>query len=95
MGLARMNASGHVIWRLPLRTHHSVTRDEEGNFWVCAMRWVERGDERLKKFPGLQTPLGEDFAVAQIDTLYRCLDRLLVHNEEPMPRAVFLFGVGD
>jgi hypothetical protein len=63
MGLARLNAKGEVVWRLPRRTHHSVTRAEDGTFWVCAMRWLEDGDERLARFPGLRPPLDEDFAL--------------------------------
>lgn len=63
MGLVRMTASGEVLWRLPRRTHHSVTRDEDGNFWVCAMRWLEEGNPRLEAFPGLEAPLAEDQAI--------------------------------
>lgn len=33
-GLFRMNACGHVIWKLPLLTHHDLFRDEDGNYWV-------------------------------------------------------------
>lgn len=38
-GLVRMNACGEVVWTLPYRTHHSVFRDHEGNFWVSGMYW--------------------------------------------------------
>jgi hypothetical protein len=66
MGLVRMNAAGEIIWKLPYRTHHSVHRDESGNFWVCGLKWIEdtpEGRERLKRFPGLKTPVAEDFAL--------------------------------
>ena len=27
-----------MLWRLDRRTHHSVTRDEHGDFWVGAIK---------------------------------------------------------
>ncbi|MFC1527655.1 arylsulfotransferase family protein [Candidatus Neomarinimicrobiota bacterium] len=60
MGLVRMNYKGNVLWKLPYRTHHSVFRDEDGNFWVSGAKWVEPGDERIKSFPGLYAPYIED-----------------------------------
>jgi hypothetical protein len=62
LGLARIDAAGDVIWRLDQRTHHSVTRDEDGNFWVCSVVWIE--DEPGKgRFPALELPLCEDHAL--------------------------------
>lgn len=66
MGLVRMNARGQVLWKLPYRTHHSVSRDESGNFWVCGLKWLEntsKGRGRLAHYPGLVAPLAEDFAL--------------------------------
>lgn len=66
MGLVRMNSRGEVKWRLPYRTHHSVFRAENGDFWVSGMKWVEntpQGRERIAKYPGLKPPLVEDYAV--------------------------------
>ena len=66
MGLVRMNAQGEVIWTVPFRTHHSVTRDEDGNFWVCGVKWIENnkaGWARLAGYPGMRPPLAEDFAL--------------------------------
>lgn len=60
LGLVRMNAKGEVVWKLPFRTHHSVARDEAGNFWVCGMQWLEHDNERLERFPGLKAPINED-----------------------------------
>lgn len=67
MGLVRMNASGEVLWTLPgYRTHHSISRDQDGNFWVCGLKWIEdtpEGRARLADYPGLRLPVGEDFAL--------------------------------
>lgn len=66
LGLVRMNSHGNVLWKLPYRTHHSVTRDEYGHFWVCGTKWLEdtpEGLERLALYPGLKLPVAEDFAL--------------------------------
>ena len=33
LGLVRLNSCGEVIWNTEFSTHHSIFRDEEGNFW--------------------------------------------------------------
>jgi hypothetical protein len=63
-GLVRMDACGNVVWRLPQKTHHSLTRDHEGNFWACGSR--TRGQSRedetyLRQFAGLHPPVDEDY----------------------------------
>ncbi|MEC8253673.1 MAG: arylsulfotransferase family protein [Planctomycetota bacterium] len=63
MGLVRMDARGEVLWTLDRRTHHSVTRAENGNFWVCGMRWIETEKQRGGRFQGLALPLVEDYAL--------------------------------
>lgn len=60
LGFARLNACSEVIWTLPYRTHHSVSRDDAGRFWVSGLKWVEEGSDRAADFPGLQTPFGEE-----------------------------------
>jgi len=41
LGLVRINACSEIIWKLPYRTHHSVDRDDDGNFWVAGLNWRE------------------------------------------------------
>lgn len=41
LGLVRMNACADILWKLPYRTHHSVDRDDDGNFWVSGLIWRE------------------------------------------------------
>lgn len=36
LGLMKMDRAGNVLWRLPVRTHHSVFQADNGNYWVCA-----------------------------------------------------------
>ncbi|MEZ5965920.1 MAG: arylsulfotransferase family protein [Planctomycetota bacterium] len=60
VGLVRMNARGEVLWRLDRRTHHSVTRAEDGTFWVCAGAWRSTLTEVYPRWAGLSPPLLED-----------------------------------
>ena len=63
LGLIRMDSCGEVLWKLPYRTHHSVDRDDAGNFWVSGMKWIEAGDERAALFPGLTVPFTDSTIV--------------------------------
>jgi len=38
-GMARINACSETVWSLPYRTHHSMFRDEAGNFWAAGLNW--------------------------------------------------------
>ena len=59
-GLIRMNSCGEVMWTLDYATHHSVTPDEQGNFWVSGYKSVKKGDKRVEEFPELVVPFGEE-----------------------------------
>ncbi len=63
VGLVRLGPGGEVRWRIDERTHHSVTRADDGNFWVCAARWLEQQEDVTRRFPGLTAPLVEDLAL--------------------------------
>ena len=58
-----MNARGEVVWRLDRRTHHSVTRDDDGNFWVCEARIISDPAEAMSRCLGLVPPIIEDRAL--------------------------------
>jgi len=60
LGLARLNACSEVVWSLPIRTHHSVFRGDDGNFWVSGMYLREQPDIR---FPQVWEPFVEDMLV--------------------------------
>jgi hypothetical protein len=38
LGLVCVDFDANVVWRLPYVTHHSVTRADDGNLWVCGQR---------------------------------------------------------
>ena len=64
--VARLDSRGEVLWKLPIRAHHSVEADVDGNFWVCSIRWIEdtaADRQRLAEYPGLRAPVVEDWAV--------------------------------
>ena len=60
LGLVRMNAAGDVIWYLDRRTHHSIHRAENGNFWVCETAVLPAQEQVSARFPGLVAPVYED-----------------------------------
>lgn len=59
-GLVRLDAAGKVLWHLDRHTHHAISRDDDGNFWVCEMRWITDISEALTRFFGLIPPFTED-----------------------------------
>jgi len=56
-GLVRLNACGDVVWKLPYRTHHSIYKGEDGNFWVSGQI---NHNEPLDRIPHAKPPFVED-----------------------------------
>lgn len=44
VGVVRLDACGRLLWRLAAGNHHSITRDEDGTFWITGGRWHDLGD---------------------------------------------------
>lgn len=63
LGMARLDAGGNVVWRLDRRTHHSMHRADDGNFWVCESKLVDSVPEALQHWLGLLPPFAEDRAI--------------------------------
>jgi transposase len=61
-------------WLNVLKTLAAYRLIDPGSEWRLHRQWYERS--------AMGDLLGEDFAVAQKDTLYRCLDQLLAHKTE-------------
>lgn len=51
-GLLRLDACGKTLWHLKQRTHHSLYRDEDGNFWVPEVHRAQNYDPRLNGYIG-------------------------------------------
>lgn len=62
VGTARLDACGDVVWRLTLGNHHSVTRAEDGSFWIPAVRRAgpPRTPGHPEGLPGLEGPIFQD-----------------------------------
>jgi hypothetical protein len=58
-GMVKMDRCGRVQWTLPLMTHHSVERSEDGGFWVPGRHYVGG----VSSFPPIPTPYVEDTVV--------------------------------
>jgi len=61
-------------WLNVLKTLVAYRLIDPGSEWRLHRHWYERS--------AIGDLLGEDFALAQKDTLYRCLDKLLAHKSE-------------
>jgi len=57
-GMLKLNRDSEVVWKLDMRTHHSIYMDNDNNFWVCCRVWHE---EPVKEFVGLEPPYMEDY----------------------------------
>ena len=61
MGMVRMNACGEVLWKTDTeRLHHSVARDDDGNFWASGLRWAE---QPVAAYPHLNPPFVDEHMV--------------------------------
>jgi hypothetical protein len=56
LGTVRLDVCGHVVWKLPYSTHHSIYRDENKVLWIPATRWHYK---TLPGFPEHRPPIGE------------------------------------
>ncbi len=57
LGLVCLDFNGNVVWRLPYQTHHSITRADDGNLWVCGQKARHKG---VVEGSGIQLPFYED-----------------------------------
>mgnify|MGYP001812281853 CR=1 FL=1 len=62
-----------TCWLNVLKTLVAYRLIDPGSEWRLHRDWYERS--------AMRDLLGEDFAIAQSDTLYRCLDKLVAHRE--------------
>ncbi len=46
-GLIRVDRQGDVVWRLPYQTHHSIHRDDNGNLWICGLKFQTQKNPQL------------------------------------------------
>jgi hypothetical protein len=42
LGMVRLDSCGDVVWKLPYRTHHSISLDGDGNIWASGTVWREQ-----------------------------------------------------
>jgi hypothetical protein len=74
LGMVRLDACGRVVWRLPYRTHHSLYRDEEGNFWAPGL--IRR--ERKMELPASHEPPFNDYTLLKVSPDGRILEERAV-----------------
>lgn len=59
VGTARLDACSRVVWTLDQYTHHSIARDDHGDFWIPALDYWDDAATIAEhgEYPGLQPPL--------------------------------------
>ncbi len=63
--LVKLSACGEILWRLEPPTHHSLFRDEEGNFWASGLKRIKGDAVKQYKidFPGIAKPYVDETIV--------------------------------
>ncbi len=56
LGLVRLSKNSEVVWKLPLRTHHSIHADSNGNLWISSNR---KHKVKNKNIPNYSPPFIE------------------------------------
>ena len=54
LGLVRIDVCGNIVWKLPMRTHHSIWRDEYDNLWIPRVKYIE---DTLYEYPNFNPPV--------------------------------------
>jgi hypothetical protein len=73
-GMLRVDACGNVVWRLPYRTHHSLSLDDQGNIWAPGL--VDHL-EAVARFPNYKPPFTE-YTIVQVSPDGHILNELSV-----------------
>jgi len=62
VGAVRIDACGDIRWRLPEGNHHSVSRAEDGSFWISGLAENPGAKSKMypNGYPGFDTPVWID-----------------------------------
>lgn len=62
LGTARLDGCGEVLWRLPIGTHHALSRADDGSFWLLTSDSADlpTGPAYPTGYPGLDFPVHDD-----------------------------------
>lgn len=107
LGLVRLNSCGEVLWTTDYATHHSIFRDEDGNFWVPGFRWIYAKNPRARAFPGIKTRFAEELIlkvspegeklkeISLLDSVYNSEYRLLLWATDRAQKGGDLIHLND
>lgn len=90
IGLQRIDACGKVVWKTQRRTHHAISRADDGTFWTLAVLPFEPPLAQAQSFPALAelVPFPED------SVLHFTADGKIL-GETSTLRALFDAGYGE
>lgn len=76
IGLVRVNACGQVQWRLPYRAHHSIFRDDQGDFWTGG----EISRRSLEGLPKNHRPAVQEMRIYRVSAQGELLDDISIFD---------------
>jgi hypothetical protein len=90
VGTVRLDANGQVMWKLKEGSHHSITKDDDGNFWICAGKPFNASGLSTDAFPGLEAPY-QEFAlkISADGEVLRRLNILKAVYESEFRRSIY------
>ena len=75
-GMVRLDACGHVVWRLPARTHHSLHLDERGHIWTSIRHTRQERPDGLFAY---QPPF-EEYTIVEISPEGKILQEVSIFD---------------
>lgn len=93
-GLVRMDVCGDVVWKLPMRVHHSLCLDDDGNIWTSnRIRREDPEDLQQGHRPGFA-----EYTIVKISPEGQVLDEISIVDlliENKMQGQLYLSSLGQ
>ena len=51
LGMAKLDRCGEILWKLPMHTHHTLSRADDGGFWAQGLKEVAKRSPRRPFMP--------------------------------------------
>jgi hypothetical protein len=88
-GLMKVDFCDRPVWRLPLRTHHSVERDDQGDYWASEFAVRDNPIEGLSNHP----PPIPDYAAIEVSPAGKLMRKIDIYDllqRNGYPGALYL-----
>ncbi|MCS3657968.1 hypothetical protein GGQ11_002769 [Salinibacter ruber] len=95
VGTARLNSCGEVLWAMGEGSHHSITQEQNGTFWISAVSQAQRTESQRYPdgFPGLgRVWLDRILNIDDEGEILRDINVLDILYENGLERYLFKYG---